>query len=425
MGKVSFISIQDGFAQIQLYLSLTQHSEKDYNWFKTLDIGDIIGVDGLIFKTKTGELTINVRQLELITKGLRPLPEKFHGLISQEQRYRQRYLDLIMNPQTREVFLIRSKIVQSIRNFLVTEEYLEVETPMMHVVPGGAVAKPFITHHNALDMKLYLRIATELYLKRLIIGGLNRVFEINRDFRNEGLSTRHNPEFTMLEFYESYADYIRMMEITQHIIRQAAQDSLGMLQITYQEQIINLANEFERLTMLEAIVKYNPHYSIAQLNDPIFLRQELSQIGKNKIQENDSLGMLQLHLFEETTEQKLWQPTFIVDYPVDVSPLARQSDTNPHITERFELFVAGRELANGYSELNDPDEQASRFKAQMQQLNAGNEEAMHYDKDYIYALEYGMPHTGGCGIGIDRLVMLFTNSQSIRDVILFPHMRPE
>ena len=424
MGKASFATLQDGLSQIQIYVSLEKFGEKAYEEFKHFDIGDILGASGKLFKTKTGELSINATKVTLISKNLRPLPEKFHGLTDQEQRYRQRYLDLIMNQESRKVFITRSRIIGSIRNTMVSEDYLEVETPMMHSIPGGATAKPFKTHHNALDMPLYLRVAPELYLKRLIVGGMPRVFEINRSFRNEGLSTRHNPEFTMLEFYESYADYKRMMEITEKTIRQAALDSIGTLKFDYQGMEVNLEKPFEQLTISDSIIKYNSQYIKDDINNIEFLKQEIVKLTK-KPAKSDSQGVLQLVLFEETTEAKLIQPTFILDYPVDVSPLARGSDTNPQITERFELFVVGRELANGYSELNDPEDQAARFKAQAARKDAGDDEAMHYDADYIRALEYGMPHTGGSGIGIDRLVMLLTNSPSIRDVIFFPHMRPE
>lgn len=425
MGKASFATLKDGDSRIQIYVSKEKIEENTYEEFKHFDIGDIIGVSGVLFRTKTNELTIQVQHIELISKSLRPLPEKFHGLTDQEQIYRQRYLDLIVNDSSRNVFITRSKTIQSIRNCLVAEHYLEVETPMMHPIPGGATAKPFITHHNALDMPLFLRVAPELYLKKLIVGGLDRVFEINRNFRNEGLSTRHNPEFTMLEFYESYADYNRMMEITQDLIRNAALETTGSLVLEYQGKPVDLKSEFERLTVTAAIHKYNPEYSIEQLTSIDFLTAELTKLTKQKVKAGCSLGMLQLLLFEENTEHKLWNPTYIIDYPVDISPLARQSDNDSNITERFELFVVGRELANGYSELNDPEDQAARFKKQSMQKDSGDEEAMHYDADYIRALEYGMPHTGGCGIGIDRLVMLLTNSASIRDVIFFPQMRKE
>ena len=425
MGKASFATLQDTTSKIQIYISKEKVGETLYEDFKHFDIGDILGVSGTLFKTKTKELTIAVENFELLSKSLRPLPEKFHGLTDQEQRYRQRYLDLIMNDESKQIFIKRSKIVQSIRQTMVDEDYLEVETPMMHSIPGGATAKPFVTHHNALDMPLFLRVAPELYLKRLIVGGFDRVFEINRNFRNEGLSTRHNPEFTMLEFYESYANYIRMMEITEKIIRKTALDVLGTLQISYQGKDIDLSLDFDRLSIVDSIIKYNPAYKLEQLQDSTFLRNELTKLTKTTPKITASLGVLQLLMFEETTENKLWHPTFILDYPLDISPLARQSDTNREITERFELFIVGRELANGYSELNDPEEQAQRFKKQVEQIEAGDDEAMHYDADYIRALEYGMPHTGGCGIGIDRLVMLLTNSSSIKDVILFPQMRAE
>lgn len=424
MGKASFITIADAKGRIQAYVSKDHLGEDAYSTFKAYDIGDIVGVSGQLFKTKTDELTVEAVNIELISKNIRPLPEKFHGLSDQEQRYRQRYLDLIMNDHSKDVFVKRSKIIQKMRDILVAQDYLEVETPMMHPIPGGATAKPFVTHHNALDMSLYLRVAPELYLKRLIVGGLGRVFEINRNFRNEGLSTRHNPEFTMVELYESYADYKRMMEITEQIVRETAQIATGKLIFEYQGKEVNLEKPFDRLTIIEAILKYNPQITREQLNDRAFLKTEIHKLTKKEPQ-TDSLAVLQLMLFEENTEHQLWQPTFIMDHPIETSPLARQSDSNPGITERFELFVVGRELANGYSELNDPEDQSARFKQQVEQKDAGDEEAMHYDADYIRALEYAMPPTGGLGIGIDRLVMLLTDSHSIRDVIFFPHMRPE
>jgi lysyl-tRNA synthetase class 2 len=359
----------------------------------------------------------------LRTKSLRPLPDKFHGLAAQEQKYRQRYLDLIMSENTRDVFGKRSRIMQLVREYMVRERYLEVETPMMHPIPGGAAARPFITHHNALDMTLFLRIAPELYLKRLVVGGLERVFEINRNFRNEGMSTRHNPEFTMMEFYEAYSDYIRMMEMTEGIIQACAMELHGTLKIQYQGKEVDLSH-FERLTSVQAIKKFNPQYSDEQLQDADWIKAEILKLG-GKLPPAGGLGSLQLTLFEECAEGQLWNPTFIIDYPVEVSPLARMSDTRPGITERFELFVVGRELANGFSELNDPEDQADRFMQQVQQMEAGDDEAMHYDADYVRALEYGMPPTGGCGIGMDRLVMLLTDAASIRDVILFPQMRSE
>lgn len=422
MGKASFATIQDGSGRIQLYISNDGIGEALHESFKHWDLGDIVGAEGKLFKTKTGELSIRVSQIRLLAKSLRPLPEKFHGLSDQEQKYRQRYLDLISNESARDTFIKRAQIIQSVRNFMIEENYLEVETPMMHSIPGGASAKPFVTHHNTLDMPLYLRIAPELFLKKLIVGGLERVFEINRNFRNEGMSTRHNPEFTMIEFYEAYADYTRMMTLTEEVIRHCAESVLGTVDIQYQGKPVNLKDSFARLTMVEAIIQYNSHYTDAQLHDRDFLKTELKRLGEDII--SDGLGSLQLALFEATTEEKLWDPTFIINYPAEVSPLARLNDQNPDITDRFELFVVGRELANAYSELNDPEDQAQRFLAQAKQKEAGDDEAMHYDADYIKALEYGMPPTGGCGIGIDRLVMLLTDAPSIRDVILFPQMRP-
>lgn len=422
MGKASFATLKDNGTLIQIYVTRDSVGEEQYEKFKHLDIGDIIGASGTLFKTKTNELTISTTSFGLISKNIYPLPEKFHGLTDQEQKYRKRYLDLIMNDETREIFMARSRIIQTIRECLIRENYLEVETPMMHPIPGGATARPFITKHNALDTDLYLRIAPELYLKRLIVGGINRVFEINRSFRNEGLSTRHNPEFTMVEFYESYANYIRMMELTEAIIKEVTQAILGTLKFNYMDKVIDLSQPFERLTITDAILKYNPNYLAKDLNNSEFLKQELFKLTNTKPTTN-SLGVLQLMLFEETTESQLWQPTFIINYPVDTSPLAKVSNLDENITERFELFIVGRELANGYSELNDPEDQANRFKLQVEQKEKGDSEAMHYDADYIQALEYGMPHTGGSGIGIDRLVMLLTNSSSIRDVILFPQLR--
>lgn len=424
MGKASFATIADAKGRIQAYISKENIGEEAYEAFKHSDSGDILGISGSLMKTKTGELSIDAKEVRLISKNIRPLPEKFHGLSDQEQRYRQRYLDLFMNDESKEVFIKRSAIIQTIRETLVRQDYLEVETPMMHPIPGGATAKPFVTHHNALDMALFLRVAPELYLKRLIVGGMNRVFEINRNFRNEGLSARHNPEFTMIELYESYADYKRMMEITEQIVRETAMVSMGKLVFDYQGKTVDLEQPFDRLTIVEAILKYNPQITSEQVNDVKFLIDEIKKLTR-KAPQTDSLAVLQLLLFEENTEHLLWNPTFIMDHPIETSPLARQSDTNPGITERFELFVVGRELANGYSELNDPEDQAARFKQQVEQKDAGDEEAMHYDSDYIRALEYAMPPTGGLGIGIDRLVMLLTDSASIRDVIFFPHMRPE
>lgn len=424
MGKASFATLQDMSGRLQIYVSNDKTGEAVHQAFKHWDLGDILGVSGVLFRTKTGELTVEARSVRLLTKALRPLPEKFHGLTDQEQTYRQRYVDLISNEASRTVFMARSRIVQTVRQLMTEAGFLEVETPMMHPIPGGAAAKPFVTHHNALDMPLYLRIAPELYLKRLVVGGLEKVFEINRNFRNEGLSTRHNPEFTMMEFYEAYRDYRYLMGFTEHIIRETAQRAMGGLQFSHQETSIDLAPTFARLTIVEAICHYHPHYDEVCLKDPAWLQNWFVQ-HKEKFNPADGLGGLQLSFFEATTEALLIQPTFIVDYPAEVSPLARRSDDRPSITERFELFIAGRELANGFSELNDPEDQAERFLAQARQKEAGDEEAMHYDADYIRALEYGLPPTAGCGIGIDRLVMLLTERASIRDVILFPHLRPE
>lgn len=424
MGKASFATIQDMTGQIQLYLNNQGIGEAAHSEFKHWDLGDIVGVEGELMKTNHGELTVRVSKIRLLTKSLRPLPDKFHGLADQEQKYRQRYVDLITNNHTRDTFIKRSRIIQTIRNVMVGERYLEVETPMMHPIPGGATAKPFITHHNTLDMDLYLRVAPELYLKRLVVGGLERVFEINRNFRNEGVSTRHNPEFTMMEFYEAFGDYQRMMTMTEKVIRAAAIEATGSAVVTYNGKEVDLSRPFARMTIVDAIKHFNPQYDDASLNDKDWLRSEIQKLG-GTLPMSAGVGSLQLALFEECAEGQLWQPTFIVDYPVEVSPLARASDSKPRLTERFELFVVGRELANGYSELNDPEDQSARFKAQVAQLNAGDDEAMHYDADYIRAMEYGLPPTGGCGIGMDRLVMLLTDAPSIRDVILFPQMRME
>jgi lysyl-tRNA synthetase class 2 len=424
MGKASFATVQDMSGRVQLYLSNGDTGEAAHDAFKHYDLGDILGAVGVLFKTKTNELSIRVTQVRLLTKSLRPLPEKFHGLSDQEQKYRQRYLDLITNQDAREVFKKRTKIIQAIRDFFIAHGYMEVETPMMHAIPGGASAKPFETHHNALDMKMYLRIAPELYLKRLVVGGFEKVFEINRNFRNEGLSTRHNPEFTMLEFYEAYRDYKYLMDFSEGLIREVAHKVLGTTLITYQGKELDLGKPFHRLTMVQAIQKYHPQFTTAQLNDREFVVNELQDL-KAKYKPEDGLGGLQLSLFEELAETQLFEPTFIIDYPVEVSPLARSSDSNPQITERFELFVVGRELANGFSELNDAEDQAARFDAQVAAKDAGDEEAMFKDNDYVRALEYGLPPTAGEGIGIDRLIMLLTDSASIRDVILFPQMRPE
>src|SRR5512142_2375698 len=424
MGKASFATVQDMSGRIQLFISNGDTGEAAHDAFKHYDLGDILGATGVMFKTKTGELSVRVTSLRLLTKALRPLPEKFHGLTDQEQKYRQRYVDLITNEQTRKTFLTRSKIIQAIREFFARHDYLEVETPMMHVIPGGASAKPFITHHNALDMPLYLRLAPELYLKRLGVGGFEKVFEINRNFRNEGLSTRHNPEFTMIEFYEAYRDYRYLMDFTETLFAEVARKVLGTTVISYQGKELDLGKPFHRLTMVQAIQKYHPQFTDAQLNDRDFVINELQDL-KAKYKPEDGIGGLQLSLFEELAESHLFEPTFIVDYPVETSPLARASDSRPGITERFELFIVGREIANGFSELNDPEDQEARFDEQVRAEEAGDEEAMFKDKDYIRAPEHGLPPTAGEGIGIDRLVMLLTDSPSIRDVILFPHMRPE
>jgi len=421
MGKASFATLQDMGGRIQIYVNNDGVGADVHDTFKHWDLGDILGAEGVLFKTKTGELTLLVSKIRLLSKSLRPLPEKFHGLTDMEQRYRQRYVDLIVNPESRDTFVKRSRIVQGIREFFVARGYLEVETPMLQSIPGGAAAKPFKTHHNALDQDMFLRIAPELFLKRLTVGGLEKVFEINRNFRNEGISTRHNPEFTMLEFYEAYQDYHYLMDLTETLLKELAQKILGSDTLTYQGQEVHLGRKFDRLTMAEAIAKYNPEYAAAQLADIAFLKKALE--GKAEVFPTDGLGILQLKLFEATTEEKLVDPTFIIAHPVDVSPLARANDKNPAITDRFELFITGREIANGFSELNDPEDQAARFAAQAKAKDAGDEEAMYYDADYVRALEYGLPPTAGEGIGIDRLVMLFTDSPSIRDVILFPQLK--
>ena len=428
MGKASFATIQDNNGRIQLYVTRDFINSDDnpelYAQFKKWDLGDIVGAKGKLFKTRTNELTIEVTEIVLLTKSIRPLPEKFHGLSDQETKYRQRYVDLIVNEDTKKTFLNRSKIISNMRAFMEEHEFLEVETPMLHPIPGGATARPFETHHNALDMDMYLRIAPELYLKRLVVGGFDRVFEINRNFRNEGLSVRHNPEFTMMEFYAAYTEYKWLMNFTEDCIRDVTKRILGTLKVKYQDKTIDFEKSFERLTLVEAIMKYSSQFSESQLNDIDFIKSHLSKNGEN-LPDSSGLGAYQLVLFELEAEAKLWDPTYIIDYPTEVSPLARASDTNNAITERFELFIAGREIANGFSELNDAEDQAKRFQMQVAAKDAGDEEAMYYDADFIRALEYGLPPTGGCGVGIDRLVMLLTDSPSIRDVILFPHMRSE
>ncbi len=426
MGKASFAQIQDTSGALQVFVQLAGVGEEAYTSFKQLDVGDIIGVEGKLFKTKVGELTVKATSIRLLTKSLRPLPEKFHGMTDTEQRYRQRYIDLIANAEVRETFKVRAAIVQYIREFFIQRSFMEVETPMMQVIPGGATAKPFVTHHNALDMDLYLRIAPELYLKRLVVGGFDRVFEINRNFRNEGLSTRHNPEFTMLEFYQAYATYTELMDLTEVLLREIAENVMGSTTIksTDGEVTYDFAKPFERLTMAESIAKFNPDIYAEDLAKPEVLKSIAESKGV-KVDASWGPGKTLTELFEATVEHRLLDPTFITAYPAEVSPLARRNDDNPEVTDRFEFFVGGREIANGFSELNDPEDQAERFRQQVEILASGDDEAMHYDHDYVRALEIGLPPTAGEGIGIDRLVMMFTGAASIRDVILFPHMRPE
>lgn len=424
MGKASFATVRDMSGDIQLYVARDELPEGVYPQFKTWDNGDIIAAEGTLFRTQKGELSIHVETIKLLTKSLRPLPEKFHGLSDMETRYRQRYVDLIMNEASRETFRIRTKVIDGVRRYLMDKDYLEVETPMMQAIPGGATARPFTTYHNALDMDLFLRIAPELYLKRLIVGGFERVFEINRNFRNEGLSTRHNPEFTMVEFYQAYADFNDLMDLTEDMLRTVTQNVLGSSQVHYQGLDIDFAQPFDRMTVKDSILHFNPDLKAEQL-DSIEAAREVAQGLGIPLKDSYGLGKVQIEIFEKTVEHLLMQPTFITAYPTEVSPLARRSDNDPFVTDRFEFFVGGREIANGFSELNDAEDQAERFKAQVAEKDAGDIEAMHYDADYIRALEYGMPPTAGEGIGIDRLVMLLTDSPSIRDVLLFPHMRPE
>ena len=424
MGKVSFATVQDGSGRIQFYIADDDTGKAAHEEFKRWDIGDIIAARGAVFKTLKGELSIRCTELRLLTKSLRPLPDKFHGLEDRELRYRQRYVDLMMSDETRGVFIKRSKVITAMRDFMVADGFLEVETPMLQIIPGGAAAKPFVTHHHALGIDMFLRIAPELFLKRLVVGGYERVFEINRNFRNEGMSPRHNPEFTMLEFYAAYQDYKWLMDFTERLLNHVALATAGAARIEYQGQTIELTPPFLRLTTVQAIRAHASQYSEGQLADRAFLHRELRAKGSAHAEEA-GLGALQLAMFEQVAEDKLIQPTFIVDYPVEVSPLARASDSHPEFTERFELFIAGREIANGFSELNDPEDQAARFTQQMKAKDAGDEEAMYYDADYVRALEYGMPPAAGCGVGVDRVVMMLTDSANIRDVILFPHMRPE
>ena len=426
MGKASFAHIQDMSGRIQLYVQRDKLPEGFYNeqFKKSWDIGDIIAAEGVLFKTNKDELSVRVDSMSLLTKSLRPLPEKFHGLTDQEQRYRQRYLDLIMNEVSRETFRTRTKIVQFIREYLNNKSFMEVETPMMQVIPGGATARPFETHHNALDMGLYLRIAPELYLKRLVVGGFERVYEINRNFRNEGLSTRHNPEFTMLEFYEAYADYHDLMDLTEDMLRSLTQEVLGSSQVEYQGQTYDFGQPFTRMSVKESILHFNPDLTEADI-DTLEAARKVADKLQIPLKDSYGLGKVQIEIFEKTVESRLMNPTFITAYPTEVSPLARLNDDDPFVTDRFEFFVGGREIANGFSELNDAEDQAERFRQQVEEKDAGDDEAMHFDADYVAALEHGMPPTAGEGIGIDRLVMLLTDSPSIRDVLLFPHMRPE
>lgn len=423
LNRGSFIVIQDMTGRIQLYVDRKGLSADALELIKSVDLGDIVAASGYIGRSGKGDLYIHLEDFELLTKSLRPLPDKFHGLTDTEVKYRQRYLDLIVNEETRKTFEIRAKVVAGIRNYLTNERFMEVETPMMHVIPGGASARPFQTHHNALDMPLFLRIAPELYLKRLVVGGFERVFEINRNFRNEGVSTRHNPEFTMIEFYQAYADYKDLMVLTEQMLEKLAVDILGSTDVPYQGEVFSFKGPFKKISMFDAILEHNPQFTPDNVNDREFLAKFIQEELKEEVKPNFGLGKLQTIVFEETVETKLRQPTFVTEYPAETSPLARRNDENPHITDRFEMFIGGRELANGFSELNDPIDQAERFKAQVAEKDAGDDEAMHYDADFIEALEYGLPPTAGEGIGIDRLVMLFADAPSIRDVILFPHMR--
>jgi lysyl-tRNA synthetase class 2 len=427
-GKASFLTLQDATGRIQLYLNDEGVGAEAHEEIKHWDLGDQIACEGVLFKTMKGELSVRCHRLRMVAKGLRPLPDKFHGLHDTETRYRQRYVDLIVNPDSRHVFVTRSKALSALRSFMTDHSFLEVETPMLHPIPGGAAAKPFVTHHNALSQEMFLRIAPELYLKRLLVGGFERVYEVNRNFRNEGLSPRHNPEFTMMEFYAAYTDYRWVMDFTESVLRHLAEVTTGSAMLSYAGQTVDLSQPFERLTIVQAILRHAPDIPADSLEDigalSALLRKKGADLSKPPLL-NAGLGALQLALFEEVAEAKLWNPTFIIDYPVEVSPLARASDARPGVTERFELFITGREIANGFSELNDPEDQAARFSAQVEAKEAGDEEAMFFDADYIRALEVGMPPAGGCGIGIDRLVMLLTDSPSIRDVILFPALRRE
>src|SRR4051812_17978778 len=426
MGKASFATLQDATGRFQIYVTRDAVGEETYAAFKHWDLGDIVGAEGTLFKTKTGELSLHAKSIRLLTKNLRPMPDKFHGVADQEVKYRQRYVDLMMDNVARDRFVARSKAVNGIREFMAGHDFLEVETPMLHPIPGGANAKPFVTHHNALDQAMYLRIAPELYLKRLVVGGFERVFEINRNFRNEGISVRHNPEFTMLEFYAAYWNYRDLMDFTEQLVRDAAQKAVGTLELTYGGKAVDLGKPFDRLTIVEAIRKYTDAGD--SVTDRDWLVNALRKAGlseeKDRLAQR-SLASLQVLYFEEKVEEQLWQPTYIMEHPTEISPLARANDERPEVTERFELYITGREIANGFSELNDAEDQAARFAAQVNAKDAGDDEAMFFDHDFVRALEYGMPPTGGCGVGIDRLIMLLTDSPSIRDVILFPALRRE
>ena len=421
MGNSSFANLHDESGNIQIYLQKKQVGEDSYALFNNLDLGDIVGIEGVLFKTKTGELTVNTSSIILLSKSLRPLPEKFHGIADIEIKYRQRYLDLMINPETKSLFKTRSKIVSQIRNFFIEDDYLEVETPMMHMIPGGAAAKPFVTHHNSLDLDLYLRIAPELFLKRCIIGGYEKVFEINRSFRNEGLSVKHNPEFTMIEFYCAYQDYIYLMSLIENLFSKIISSLNFSSSFKYQDLQIDFKTPFMKIKFYDSIEKYAADIDISQLNDKRYIESYCSTHNIN-ISDKGSIVKMHLDIFDKMVEKELINPTFVTHYPTEVSPLSRSFDDEPSLVERFELFIAGREIANGFSELNDPEEQSNRFK---DQVNSDDDEKMSYDEDFVTALEYGMPPTAGAGIGIDRLIMLFTNSASIRDVLLFPHMKPK
>lgn len=424
LNRGAFMEIQDSSGRIQVYVNRKVLDKATLKEAKTWDLGDIIGAEGTVQRSGKGDLYVDMESVELLTKSLRPLPDKHKGLTDTEMRYRQRYVDLIMNDESREAFRVRSRIIQVIRDYFHKNEYMEVETPMLQTIPGGATARPFVTHHNALDMDMFLRIAPELYLKRLVVGGFERVFEINRNFRNEGLSTRHNPEFTMIEFYQAYADYIDLMDHTETLFRLLAEDVTGSTRVTYQGNELDFGKPFARLSVFESILHYNPELEAADIDNIKSATEVAKKLGI-EVKDIWGLGKIQIEIFEETVEHRLMDPTFITKYPTEVSPLARRSDEDPFVTDRFEFFVGGREIANGFSELNDAEDQAERFRQQVAEKDAGDDEAMHYDADYINALEYGLPPTAGEGIGIDRLVMLFTDAPSIRDVLLFPHMRPQ